>query len=206
MWEMRSDGSSGVIRRLLVRGRRLIWGSQSVRRRDFLVQGKWNYRTVKQFAYGDETSYRKGMEFLNGQGSIEDWGCGTAFAKRFATRSAYIGIDASESQFTDRVADLRSYTSDVDCIFMRHVLEHNYDWKTILTNAVRSFRRRMVLVIFTPFGDETRQIASWSGIPDIAFRKDDLTRFFRHFKYSEESLRTKTQYNTEHIFYIEKER
>jgi hypothetical protein len=180
--------------------------SQPVRVRDFLMEGTWNYRTVEQFAYGDETSYRKGMEFLDGHGTIEDWGCGTAFAKRFAAKSPYIGIDGSASRFTDKVADLRSYTSDIDCIFMRHVLEHNRDWKPILTNAIRSFRRRMVLVIFTPFASETRQIAVWSGIPDIAFQKDELTRFFGHLQYSEESLRTKTQYNTEHIFYIEKER
>jgi hypothetical protein len=168
------------------------------------MTGKWDYRHGLQIAYGDETSYAKGMAYLDGHGAIEDWGCGTAFAKRFATRSSYIGIDGSRSAFRDKAADLRTYTSKADCIFMRHVLEHNYEWRRILTNAVASFKRRMVLVIFTPFADETRPIAIWSGIPDIAFRKEDLTEIFGHLVYSEESLQTETQYKTEHIFYIEK--
>ena len=117
----------------------------------------------------------------------------------------YIGIDASRSRFADKIVDLRSYTSNADCVFMRHVLEHTEDWKTILTNAVGSFRRRMALVIFTPFGDETRQIAIWSGIPDISFREEDLTECFRHLRFFEESLLTNTQYGMERIFFIEKE-
>jgi len=168
--------------------------------------GKWSYRDVKQFAYGDETSYRKGMAFLDGHGTIEDWGCGTAYAKRFATRSAYVGIDGSPSDYRDKSADLATYRSHTDCIFMRHVLEHNFEWRAILRNAIASFERRMVLIIFTPFGDETRPIATWSGIPDIAFRKEDLTELFRDLHYSEESLETDTQYMTEHVFYIERRR
>lgn len=200
--------SGGGIRRLARRvrlsARRWISRKPSVGRGDFIENGTWNYQHVDQFAYGDETSYRKGMAFLDGHGAIEDWGCGTAWAKRFATQSSYIGIDASKSRFADRVADLRTYTSDADCIFMRHVLEHTEDWKTILTNAVGSFRRRMALVIFTPFGDETRQIAMWSGIPDISFREEDLTECFRHLRFSEELLLTGTQYGMERIYFIEK--
>ncbi len=196
------------IRRLARRARlslrRLISRKPFVERRDFLEDGKWNYTHVDQFAYGDETSYRKGMAFLDGHGMIEDWGCGTAWAKRFATQSAYLGIDASKSRFVDKVADLRTYKSTADCIFMRHVLEHTEDWNTILTNAIGSFQRRMALVIFTPFGDQTRQIAMWSGIPDISFRKEDLTNCFRDLRFSEESLLTNTQYGMERIFFIEK--
>jgi len=174
-----------------------------VDRRDFLRDGGWDYRDVEQFAYGDETSYRKGVAFLDGYGDIEDWGCGTAWAKRFVTKSAYTGIDASPSRYADKVVDLRTYRSDADCVFIRHVLEHSFDWGAILTNAVASFRQRMVLVIFTPFADQTREIASWSGIPDIAFRKEDLTERFHHLPYSEETIFTNTQYEREHIFYIE---
>ncbi len=172
--------------------------------REQLMMGEWNYPGLGQFPYDDETTYKKGMAFLDGHGIIEDWGCGTTYAKRFVKKSTYIGIDGSKSSFTDKVVDLRKYTSDIDCIFMRHVLEHNYDWRKVLSNAVSSFKKRMVLIIFTPFTNKTQQIATWSGIPDIAFRKKDLTKFFRQLKYTEESLKTDTQYNTEHIFYIEK--
>jgi hypothetical protein len=202
---VRSGRFRNAVRRVRVLGRRIIVPRRLSSGLQQAVMGKWNYRQADQFAYGDETTYRKAMAYLNGHGEIEDWGCGTGFARRFATRSAYTGIDGSESRFTDKVADLRVYTSDVDCILIRHVLEHNHDWRTILLNAVGSFRVRMALVIFTPLQDRTRQIATWpSGIPDIGFRKDDLIEVFKHLRYAEESLRTATQYKTEHIFYIEK--
>jgi hypothetical protein len=193
-----------LARRVRLSLRRLIFRKPHVERRDFLENGKWNYEHVDQFAYGDETSYRKGMAFLDGHGTIEDWGCGTAWAKRFATQSRYVGLDSSKSRFVDKVVDLRTYTSNADCIFMRHVLEHTEDWKTILTNATGSFQRRMTLVIFTPFGNETRQIAMWSGIPDISFRDEDLTDCFGDLRFSQESLMTGTQYGMERIFFIEK--
>lgn len=199
------SGGRRTVRRVLSWGSRLIGGGHvlsNARKRSMV--GRWDYRHGTQFPYGDETSYRKGMTYLDGHGTIEDWGCGTAFAKRFATRSAYIGIDGSPSAFRDKAADLRTYASNADCIFMRHVLEHNYEWRAILKNAISSFQLRMVLIIFTPFADETGPIATSSEIPDIAFRKEDLIESFRHLHYSEESLQTPTQYETEHIFYIEK--
>ena len=92
---------------------------------------------------------------------------------------------------------------------MRHILEHNVNWRQILTNAIASFQKRMVLVIFTPLMDTTRVILTTSNIthipvPDIAFKKDDLTEYFKHLKYTEESVISETQYKTEHVFYIEK--
>lgn len=67
----------------------------------------------------------------------------------------------------------------------------------------------MVLVLFTPLGDTTKVIATSasctsSPVPDISFRKEDLTVYFKPFRYTEESLQTDTQYGTEHVFYIEK--
>jgi hypothetical protein len=166
---------------------------------------KWDYRNTEQFSYGDDTTYRKGMSFLDGYGTVEDWGCGTAYAKRFLKSSNYLGIDGSKSDFVDKVVDLRSYTSEADCIFMRHILEHNRDWPKILSNAVNSFQKRMVLIIFTPFSDETREMDTTGvAVPDISFRKEDVTTFFKHYKCTEESLTTDTQYNVEHVFYIEK--
>src|SRR3712207_6253822 len=41
----------------------------------------WDYSAYDQpTAYGDDTTYSKGMAFLDGHGTIEDWGCGTAYA------------------------------------------------------------------------------------------------------------------------------
>ena len=168
----------------------------------------WNYENVDKFFYGDDVTYRKGIAFLDGHGSIEDWGCGFAHARTFVTKSEYVGLDGS-SKHADKIVDLRKYTSDADCLFMRHVLEHNFDWRHILANAIASFRKRMVLVIFTPLTETTRVIATSTDltsipVPDISFRKEDLTEYFKELKYSEESLQTDTQYQMEHVFYIEK--
>ena len=87
---------------------------------------------------------------------------------------------------------------------MRHVLEHNVDWRHILENALRSFRRRMVLVVFTPFAAETREIASWHGIPDLSLRKEDVLAHFEGLAWREETVETNTEYLREHIFYLER--
>lgn len=170
--------------------------------------GAWNYATMPQFRYGDDTTYRKGIEYLDGHGNIEDWGCGFAHAREFVKQSYYTGIDGS-SQYADYIADLTTYRSNVECVFMRHVLEHNFDWKPILIGALESFTKRMALIVFTPFGDETRVLSTGMdctsvAVPDISFRKADLTDCFRHLSYAEESIQSNTVYGTEHIFYISK--
>jgi hypothetical protein len=166
--------------------------------------GRWQYGNVAPFAYGDEVTYRKGMAFLDGHGTIEDWGCGTGYARRFVTRSPYRAVDGSPSLGVDHVTDLRTYRSDADCIFMRHVLEHNADWRRILENALASFRRRMVLVVFTPFAEETTEIASWQGIPDLSLRKADLLEAFAGLEVQEEIVESNTEYLREHVFYLER--
>jgi SAM-dependent methyltransferase len=168
------------------------------------IVGRWQYGNAAPFPYGDDVTYRKGLAFLDGHGTIEDWGAGTGYARRFVTQSTYRALDGSPSLDVDRVVDLRTYHSDADCIFMRHVLEHNPDWRRILENALRSFRRRMVLVVFTPFAAETHEIASWHGIPDLAFRKEDLVAQFGGLAWREETVDSNTEYLREHVFYLER--
>jgi len=156
----------------------------------------------------DECSYRKGIAFLAGHGTIEDWGCRFTHAKQFVAKSSYIGIDGS-SPYPDKTVNLNTYSSNTDCLFVRHVLEHNADWRHILSNAVQSFRNRMVLIISTPFGKVTRQLAESTesttfAVPDISFRKEDITTAFASILYTEESVPSKTRYGVEHIFYLEK--
>lgn len=182
------------------------------------VMGNWNYGTTPQFPYGDETSYQKAMEFLDGPHIIEDWGCGTSWARKFVKRGRYIGIDGSWSLHCDLVTDLRTYrSSSAGGILIRHILEHNYDWKKILGNALASFQKKFALILFTPFTETTRTIAmSESGkVPDISFRREDLLEFLdavdagsrrsdrRRFYFTEESIQSATQYGVEHLFYIQ---
>lgn len=168
--------------------------------------GLWDYsKSTSDQKYGDDDlTYQKGMEFLSDCKTVEDWGCGTGHAKRFC-KGSYVGVDGSMGPETLVVSDLREYTSNVEGIFLRHVLEHNHDWKKILGNAVKSFTHKMALILFTPFSHETHQIATnWSNIPDLSFRKEDIAEFFAGLKVREEALRTQTQYKMEYIFYIEK--
>ena len=74
------------------------------------------------------------------------------------------------------VTALEDYTSDVPAIHMRHVLEHNRTWRTILTNACQSFTERMALTLFTPLADHDHELAwvdSYS-VPDLALSAPDL--------------------------------
>jgi hypothetical protein len=173
---------------------------------EFARLENWNYGTSPQFPYGDETTYKKAIVFLDGPHIIEDWGCGTAWAKRFVKRGRYVGVDGSWSFHCDLVTDLRTYRSKADGIMMRHILEHSYGWKKILENALASFQKKFVLILFTPFGEITRSIGSTKeNVPDLSFRKEDLLEFLQPFLFTEESLQTATQYGLEHIFYVTRE-
>jgi len=176
-----------------------------LRRRMGSAKGPWEYRFRRRFAYGDDTSYRKAVAFLDGYGDLEDWGCGTAYASKFVRASAYRGVDGSAG-YADVVADLRLYRSRTPCLLMRHVLEHDLEWCKILDNAIASFERRMVLVVFTPFAEQTRVLkVGPSEIPDIAFAKRELlARIPSDCRVSEESLQTRSTYGREHLFYIDR--
>ena len=170
-----------------------------------MMVNKWDkfYTGVEaRRPYGDSQTYALGAVFLKGL-SVEDWGCGLGWFQNFH-KDAYIGVDGSCSKFASVHTDLTKYTSKTDGLFMRHILEHNHDWRWVLKNAVESFQKRMVLVLFTPFSNETHVLReSVPGIPDISFRKEDLLDFIGPFVCREESVKTQTQYGQEHVFYLE---
>ena len=170
--------------------------------------GRW-YRGVKKpRPYGDTTTYKLAADWLKDCETIQDWGSGLGWFRRFVPESKYTAIDGTKNPFVDKVADLCEYHSSVGGIMMRHVLEHNYDWRKILTNAMGSFSKKFCLIIFTPFSDETHEIAHNRkhnvDVPDIAFRKEDIEEYFKGLKWRTESLKTRTGYGVEHIYYINK--
>jgi hypothetical protein len=185
------------------------------------MSDKWNdwYKNLSldlcgSFRYGETITYELGYIYLQDCDKIEDWGCGAGGFKRFFVNdntNKYIGIDGSKTPFADIKTDLTTYSSNVDGIFMRHVLEHNYDWKLILENTCKSFTKKMCLVLFTPFSDETIQIAhnlqNGVDVPDISFDKNELINIFEkyHINYELSTLTTQTGYNIEHVFYLQKE-
>ena|SRR4030067_1108165 len=172
----------------------------------------WDYSKVKEpSSFGESIVYELGMKFLDSYcDTIEDWGCGTTYAKRYVVFAKYIGIDGSPSKWVDKLQDLSFYKSRVDGIFMRGVLEHNYNWDVILRNALNSFLKRMVLVIFTPFTEDATYTIQTNahGTPDISFNAKDLKDIISPFKsikkWSSEDVKTETQYGCERIYYLEK--
>jgi hypothetical protein len=155
--------------------------------------------------YGNET-YEKPLKWLLEEcESIEDWGCGLAYARRFVPEGRYKGIDGSPeaAPYADEIRDLTKYTSSADGIFIRHILEHNWQWRDILENALDSFTKRMVLILFTPFVRHTDP-QTMSPLIDLAFRKEDITDYFEGLTVTEEHLVTNTQYRQEHLFYLER--
>lgn len=173
---------------------------------------KWNiwYKDLKNIEpYGDTESYKIGSDFLFDCEQVEDWGCGKGWFRLFLDRnSKYIGLDGTFNKFVDKHVDLETYTSNVDGIFMRHVLEHNYNWKIVLQNALKSFKKKMVLIIFTPWSeDKTKQIGFTDsvGVPDISFLKDDIINMLDDYEYRELELQSKeTFYGIEYVFLISK--
>jgi hypothetical protein len=174
-------------------------------------KGKWDrwcqgLREVQ--AYGDTVTYEMGGEFLRDCSVVEDWGAGKGWFKKFVPQGRYRGIDGSHTPFAEKIVDLVEYTSVVPGIYMRHVLEHNYQWQFILANALRSFTERMVLVLFTPLSDTTHEIAYADdpGVPDISFSLEELLDIFKTagLKVEYQTLETATQYGVETVFFLEK--
>lgn len=170
---------------------------------------QWNYNGLGQVKYGALSSYQKSCEWLDEiGGEIEDWGCGCAFAKQFFTKSRYKGIDGSANPYADVCGvDLSDYKSSCDGILVRHVLDHNLNWSTILNNAIASFKRRMALIFFIDFGPETKVLSIsnsplYPGVPDIQFKKDDILKFIGGMVIKEEKIPDGALVDT--IFYLQK--
>lgn len=176
--------------------------------------GKWNrwyygLRANDPQPYGDTITYQLGADWLQDCAVIEDWGCGKGWFSKFVSKSKYIGIDGSHSPFAEKIVDLVNYQSNVSGIYMRHVIEHNYEWKPILINALESFTERMVLVLFTPLSEETHEIYYNvdPGVPDISFAENDLLHLFQLTGVSvhhSDTVENHTNYGGETIYYLEK--
>jgi hypothetical protein len=119
----------------------------------------------------------------------------------------YRGVDGSLSRFSDETVDLCCYRSNVDGVFMRHVLEHNYNWRAILRNALDSAQRRCAIVLFTPLADEQTQIG-WNEnicVPDLSLPWPELAAVFSDYQFTHWTGESKTQCCEETIVLISKD-
>jgi hypothetical protein len=174
--------------------------------------GKWDrwYQllrlTRREASYGDLTTYYMAASFLADCAAVEDWGCGAGGFSPFC-RGEYIGVDGSETPFASRIADLTRYRSEVDGLLLRHVLEHNYNWPRIIEGAVASFRKKLCIVLFTPFSDTTRELAHnrRRGVdaPDLSLATEEIEAHFPGLTWVLfRDLATRTQYGVEHVYCV----
>ena len=176
------------------------------------VRGDRQHKQTRPRRGGCDTTFKRGADYLSGVGRVEDWGCGMAYFKRFVPAGYYWGIDYDPFAASDQAADLASYASTTDGLLLRHVLEHDLRWRSVLHNALASFRRRMVLVVYTPFiratGEHSRVDGPAGGavLPENHFCRGDLVRELRGVSFRlEENIPTDSPYGREHVFYICKE-
>lgn len=173
--------------------------------------GRWApwYAGGQRRAYGPIDSYLEAEAWLSGL-SVEDWGCGYARFKDFH-KGGYRGVDGTPG-WADHVADLTTYRSSTDGLLLRHVLEHNHDWRSILTNALASFTKRLVLVVFTPDsgirnGEKTIGHVRALGVDDLALPHWSIENEFLVPPYevvAKKHLPTATGYSGETIWFVEK--
>lgn len=168
--------------------------------------GKWGPRYGEGQArvrYGRVETYIRGAKWLADVTAVEDWGCGyCTFRDYLPAKVTYLGLDGSAG-YCDQVVDLEEYTSETPGIFMRHVLEHNVNWRQIITNAVKSFQHRMVLVLFLLMKevDTCHPNVNDFGagkIPNIHICGTDLVKLLGSALHHRESFRKET------IYYLEK--
>lgn len=153
--------------------------------------GRWDYSSCREpYKYGHEESYEVGIKWLKGCRTLADWGAGAAYAERFINwKCEYIPLDGSVSAWVKNPVDLRNCKVQSEAIFMRHVLEHNPDWKLVLDNAVSSFSKKMSLILFIPLTDSTRVLRTLdNGTVDIAFCASDLESHFSKCRWTRKEL------------------
>jgi len=180
---------------------------------------KWDYSKVGDVCYSDakQESYKKAAQFL--VDNVEDWGCGTGWAKRYFKH--YKGVDGAPSIFVKQedLVDLAEYTSDVENILMRQVLEFNWGWQKILENVKKSFREKFCLIVMTPLAKKTHfdsidpvingtgEAKEENNTPNIYFNKQDILDYFpksEGYKTKDELVKVKRVWPHEWILYVEK--
>lgn len=180
---------------------------------------KWDnaYKSIPSepspWIYGDTETYKLGAEFLQDCSTVEDWGTGAGGFKAY--RKDAIGVDGSVTPYADKIADLADYQSTAEGIFMRHVLEHNWDWKKILCNALDSATKKLAIIVFTPMSDRgtfelkegTEMNVSYGiDVPNLSLSMNTMIFLIKSKAKSvtTKQLLTQTHYGTELMFLINK--
>lgn len=158
--------------------------------------------------YGLSDSYKIGADWLAGCSTVEDWGCGKGWLRTLVEPERYRGLDGSHTPFADEIVDLATYRSEVPGIFIRHVLEHDYRWRTILDNAAASFTERLALIFFTPMASDKVIELAWNedpGVPDLSIPHIDVLQALGMSLHDCTSIVSSSQYGSETIYLAERQ-
>lgn len=152
--------------------------------------------------------------------TLEDWGCGVCILGKYLRKDIeYLGVDGSpvNSPFKTVVSDLRNHKSTPDAVYIKHVLEHNPEWETILRNFLTSFKKLGMIIIFTPMSSTDKDVvlkSVFSGtnenkdhvdIPDISISKSKFEKIldeYENITYTSSSTQWSSQYQVETIYHF----
>ncbi|MEE4025323.1 methyltransferase domain-containing protein [Gordonia sp. PKS22-38] len=93
---------------------------------------------------------------------------------------------------------------DADCLYVSKVLEHHWDWRRILGDAVRSFGKRMVLVISIPLGDSELRLDDEQPTPVLQLPREELLSHLAGMTVHEELVDTPGGTGTTTVLHVEK--
>jgi len=167
----------------------------------FVTPAPWK-PSLQHPMYATEDTYILAAEWLRNCATVADWGGGSGFFQTFLPRQvAYTLVDGT-MQHTDQVlADLTTYHAPSEGILIRHVLDINAEWLTILRNAIQAFQKRLVVITYTPSAGETTRIRNKSGWPIHHFRPSDIADEMGSYFVKTELVQTS---HPERLFYAEK--
>lgn len=146
--------------------------------------GKWDawYKTLSSnnassFKFGETITYKVAADFLSDCISVEDWGIGAGGFLNH--RPNAIGVDGSKTPFAQKVVDLCEYTTKCEGVHLRHVLEHNYQWKNILINAMKSAEKKIAITFFIKFSNTNTILIKDNhnfgvNVPDLSISKQEF--------------------------------
>lgn len=138
---------------------------------------RWYALLTEPLPYGTTRSYLAAAEWLAPCELIEDWGCGPGWFAHLLGRDRVVGVDGSQSPYADVVMDLTRRRSQTPGLLLRHVLEHDWRWQTVLSNALASFTQRAAVVFFIAPGEgptEDLMFEEDPGVPNLRISADEL--------------------------------
>ena len=142
---------------------------------------------------------------------VEDWGCGSTYAKRFFVKARYQGIDGSPSPFPHEVRDLRERATInhyCDGILIRHVLEHIEEWPLVWRNALLAATHRICLVLRVPLAETAQRLLAvgGNGAPEYSLYLWDIVAPMHRAGFTGiwQTFASQTEYGQETIFYCER--